>query len=397
MEKPAIEGGSPIRRKFLLPFKPCIGTEEIKEVVDTLKSGWLTTGPKTKKFEEELKNYIGCKNIIALSSCTAALHLALAALGIGDGEEVITTPFTFVSTVNVILHQKARPVFVDIDRNNYCIDADKIEKAITKKTRAIMPVHYAGRPCDMDKISKIAKKHKLAVIEDAAHAIGSEYKNRKIGTISDFTAFSFYAAKNLATAEGGALCVKNDKLAEKARILSLHGMSRDAWKRYSAGGSWHYEVIFPGYKYNMSDMQASLGIHQLRKLDGFINKKEKIAGLYNQVFERMPQIIFPKPGKNIKHSWYLYPILINDKLLKIDRNKFIEALKAENIGTSVHFIPVHLHPYYRDKFNFKKGDFPNAEYVFDRIISLPIYSAMSFNDVKDVILAIKKIINYYKK
>lgn len=336
-----------MRKDFLLPFKPKIGKEEIAEVVDTLKSGWLTTGPKTKKFEEELKKYIGCKNIIALSSCTAALHLALATLGIKEGDEVITTPFTFVSTVNVILHQGAKPVFVDIGREDYCIDADKIEKAITKKTKAIMPVHYAGRPCQMDKISKIAKKHKLAVIEDAAHAIGSEYKNRKIGTMSDFTAFSFYAAKNLATAEGGALCVKNDKLAKIARILSLHGMSKDAWKRYSSDGSWYYEVVFPGYKYNMTDIQASLGLHQLKKLDGFISKKEKIAKLYEEAFKNMPQIVLPKPELSIKHSWYLYPILINDKFLKINRNKFIEALKAENIGTSVHFIPVHMPPIIR--------------------------------------------------
>jgi dTDP-4-amino-4,6-dideoxygalactose transaminase len=321
--------------------------------------------------------------------------LALVAAGVRQGDEVITTPFTFVSTVNVILHQGAKPVFADIDRETYNIDPSKIEQVITKKTKAIVAVHFAGQPCDMDEISKIAKKYNLILIEDAAHAFGSEYKEKKIGTISDFTCFSFYAAKNLTTAEGGMIVAKSDKMAEKIKILSLHGMSRDAWKRYLAGGSWYYEVIYPGYKYNMPDILASLGIHQLRKIEKFISKKEKIADIYKKELGFLGEIIIPKVKDKVRHSWYLYPILINQEFLKIKRDKFIEALKAENIGASVHFIPVHLHPFYKKKFGFKKGDFPNSEYVYNRIVSLPIHSAMSFNDAKDVVRAVKKIINYY--
>lgn len=392
---PALEGGKPVRVKYLLPFAPSIGKDEIDEVVDTLKSGWLTTGPKTKKFEEMAKKYLDCKNSIALSSCTAALHLALVVANIGSGDEVITTPFTFIATANVILHQGAKPIFVDIEKETYNIDPLKIERAITKKTKAIIPVHFAGHPCAMDKIIKIAKRHKLSVIEDAAHAFGAEYKGKKIGTASDFVAFSFYAAKNITTAEGGLLCIKNKKNAYKARIISLHGMNKDAWKRYARGGSWYYEVIYPGYKYNLSDLQASLGLHQLRKIDDFIGRKERIVQIYNRAFGKIPELRIPKVKKNIRHTWYLYPILINKELLKIDRAKFIQALKAENIGSSVHFIPVHFHPYYKNAFGFQKGDFPNAEYVYERLISLPIHSTMSMEDAHDVVAAIKKIVFYY--
>lgn len=397
MLRPAVVGGKPTRKNFLLPFKPAIGKEEIKEVVDTLKSGWITTGPKVKRFEEMLKNYIGCKNVIALSSCTHALHLSLVASKIGPGDEVITTPFTFCSTANVILHQGAKPVFADIKLDTLNIDLKEIEKKISKKTKAIIPVHYAGQPCEMDEILKIAKKYNLTVIEDAAHAIGSRYRGRMIGTIGDFTCFSFYAAKNLTTAEGGAVCLENDELAEKIKILSLHGINKDAWKRYSAAGSWYYEVSYPGYKDNMTDIQASLGIHQLRKLERFFQKKEKIVNFYQKSFKSVPEIILPKILKEVRHTFYLFPVLINIDLLKINRAQFIEALKAENIGVSVHFIPVHLHPYYKKTFGFKKGDFPNTEYVYEKIISLPIHSTMELGDAKDVVLAVSKIINYYKK
>lgn len=397
MLKPAIIGGKPVRKNFLPPFRPNLGKEEIKEVIDTLKSDWITTGPKVNKFEEAIKKYIGCRETVAVNSCTEGLHLCLVAAGIKEGDEVITTPLTFVSTANVILHQGAKPVFVDIKKDTYNIDPSKIEKAITKRTKAIIPIHYGGQPCEVDKILKIAKKYNLVVIEDAAHAIGAEYKGKKIGTFGDFTVFSFYAAKNMTTAEGGMICLSDRKLAEKLKILSLHGISRDAWKRYSAKGSWYYEVLYPGYKCNMTDIQASLGIHQLRKLEKFINKKEKIAKIYRENFQKIPEITTPEVKNNVRTTWYLYPILINKDLLKIDRGQFIEALKAENIGTSVHFIPVHFHHYYKKKFNFKKGDFPNTEYVYERLISLPIHSAMSFKDVKDVIIAVKKIVNYYKK
>ncbi len=377
-----------MRKDFLLPFKPNIGEEEIAEVVDTLKSGWITTGPKVQKFEEDFKAYIGCKNAIAVSSCTDGLELCLAVLGIGEGDEVITTPLTFCSTANVIVHRGAKPVFADIKEDTLDIDPRKIEEKVTNKTKAIIPVHYAGQSCDLDEILDIAKRYNLKVIEDAAHAVGSEYRGKKIGKESDFAVFSFYAAKNITTGEGGMICTNNDEYAEKLKILRLHGISKDAWKRYSKEGSWFYEVLEAGYKCNLTDIQASLGIHQLRKLDNFIKLKQEIADFYSQAFKNIPQIIIPKVKENIKHSWYLYPIIVKE----FDRSLFIEKLKAENIGTSVHFIPVHLHPYYRDKFGFKRGDFPVAERVFDGLVSLPIHNCMTMDDAKDVVDAVNKIL-----
>jgi len=396
MEKPAIIGGRPVRKNFLLPFKPAIGKEEMNAVLNVLRSGWITTGPRVHEFEEQAKAYLGSKQAIALSSCTAALHLALVVAGVGQGDEVITTPFTFISTVNVIVHQKATPVLVDIERDYYTIDPKKIERAITKKTKAIIAVHYAGQPAALAEIKKIAKKYKLFLIEDAAHAMGTEYQGEKIGKQSDAACFSFYAAKNLAMAEGGLLVFKNPALAKKARLYSLHGMSRDAWKRYSASGSWYYEVLVPGFKYNLTDIQAAMGLEQLKKLEGFFERKRAIAKLYNEAFGAIPELSIPKVRASSTHTYYLYPLLLNTKKLAINRDKFIDALKAENIGTSVHFIPVHLHPYYQKTFDFKKGDFPVTEWVFDRILSLPIHAAMTMNDANDVVRAVQKIIHYYK-
>jgi len=397
LEKPAIIGGKKVRESQLSPFPYSFGKEEINEVVDTLKSGWITTGPKTHKFEEMVRNYVGCNYTVALNSCTAGLHLSLIASGVGKGDEVITTPFTFAATANVIMHVGAKPVFVDIQKDTFNIDPLLIEKAITKKTKVIIPVHYGGHPCDMDEILKIAKKHNLIVIEDAAHAIGAKYKGKNIGTISDYTSFSFYATKNITTAEGGMVCLKDKSAEEKMRMMSLHGMSRDAWKRYSKKGYWYYEVKYAGFKYNMTDIQASMGTHQLKKLDKFINKREKISQFYNKSFKNLPEIRVPVVRKYVKHARHLYSIMLDLDKLKIDRGQFFKALDAENIGTSVHFIPVHLHPYYRDKFNFKRGDYPNSEYVFDRIISLPLHPAMTKKDKEDVVMAVKKIILYYRK
>ena len=394
---PAIEGGKVTRNNFLPFARPLIEQEDIEEVVDTLNSDWLTTGPKTHLFEEEFAKYIGCKYAVAVNSCTAALHISLAALGIGKGDEVITTPYTFISTVNVIVQQGAIPVFVDIKPDTFNINPDKIGEKINDKTKAIMPVHFAGQPCEMEKIMKIAKDNNLMVIEDAAHAISAEYEGRKIGTIGDATSFSFYPTKNMTTGEGGMVTTNDEELANKFKIWSLHGISKDAWKRYSAEGSWYYEVVCPGYKYNMTDIQASLGLHQLKKLNNFQRKREGIVKAYNEAFKDMKEITIPFIKNNIKHAWHLYVIKIVSEKLKINRNQFIEALKAENIGTSVHFIPAHLQPYYRDTFGFKKGDFPNAEYAFERAISLPLFPKMSDKDVKDVINSVKKIVEYYKK
>ena len=396
MLKPAIINGKPVRDSYLPPFKHSIGEDEINEVVDTLKSDWITTGPKTFKFEDLFSKKVNSKYAIAVNSCTAAMHLAIIALGIKNGDEVITTPYTFAATAEVITNANAKPVFVDVEKDTYNIDPTKIEEKITDKTKAIIVVHYAGHACEMDKIMDIARKFDLYVIEDAAHAIGSKYKDKMIGSVADITCFSFYATKNITTAEGGMITTNDGDLADKMRMLSLHGISKDAWKRYSSEGSWYYEILYSGYKYNMSDLQASIGIHQLKKLDQMQERREEIVDKYNKSFNKLPQITTPTVKSYTKHAWHLYPIQINEELLTINRNKFIEALKAENIGTSVHFIPLHLHPYYKEKFDFKSSDFPNAFSLYNNEISLPIYPKMEDKDVEDVIFAVEKIIDYYK-
>lgn len=381
-----------------LPFAlPSISKMEIKEVVDTLESGWITLGPKTKKFEEQFRNFIGCKHAIAVSSCTAGLHLSLVAANIRAGDEVITTPFTFAATSHVIIHVGAKPVFADIDPNTFNIDIEKMEAAITPKTKAIIPVHIAGQPCKMDELMALAQKHKLLVFDDAAHALAATYEDRQIGNIGDASSFSFYATKNLTTGEGGMITTNNDEFAEKYRLLSLHGISKDAWKRYSAEGSWYYDVIYPGYKYNMSDIQASMGIWQLRRLHQFQQKRKEIARLYNEKFQEIPEIMTPFESPGTEHAWHLYIIRLNLEKLDIDRNRFIEEMRLNNIGTSVHFIPHHLHSYYQKNLGYKTGDFPVAEQVFERVVSLPLYPKMSFNDVERVTSVVSKIIKKYRK
>ena len=376
-------------KKNYLPYcQPSIGKEEIKEVVDTLKSGWLTMGPRAIKFEEMIARYTKAKYAVVLNSCTAALHLSLIALGIGKGDEVITTPFTFASTGNVIIQVGAKPVFVDIERKTFNIDPKEIEKAITSKTKAIMPVHYAGQACDMTAIMKIAKKYHLFVIEDAAHMIGAEYKGKKIGTFGDTTCFSFYATKNMTTGEGGAVTTNDKTLAEKIMVLRLHGISKDAWKRYDKKGSWYYEIEECGWKYNITDIQAALGIHQIKKLDKFNKIRRKYAQIYNRELSGIKGIITPYEKPNVKHVYYLYPILLEN----YNRDEFIEKMAQNGIGCSVHFIPLHLHPFYQ-KLGYKKGDFPNAEWVYEREVSLPLYPKMKKKDIKLVVDSIKKIIN----
>jgi len=396
-ERPAMEGGKPVRKKFLVFGAPDIKDDEIKEVVKTLKSSWIGTGPKTHKFEEEFKKYIGTKHAVALNSCTAGLHLALVVLGVKAGDEVITTPLTFASTANVIVHQGARPVFVDVEKDTMNIDPSKIEGKITSKTKAIIPVHIAGRPCRMDEIMRIARERGLAVIEDAAHAIESVYKGKKIGAIGDIAAFSFYVTKNLVTAEGGMVTTDNDEWAEKIRVMSLHGISKDAWKRYSAEGYQHYDTLYPGYKYNMTDIQASMGLHQLKRINKNLKVRKRIWKKYNAAFKDIPEIITPIEEQNITHARHLYTILIRPERLKIDRNHVMEALRRENIGSGIHFISLNLHSYYMNAFGYKRGDFPNAEFISDRTISIPLSSRLTEKDTDDVIEAVKKIIGYYKK
>jgi len=384
-------------KKFISFYKPWITNEEIKEVEKVIRSGWLTMGPKVLEFEEKFRKYIGAKYAIAVNSCTAGLFLSLVSLGIGKDHEVITTVFSFASTANTIVHTGAKPVFVDISRDTFNIDPSAIEKVINKRTKAIVVVHYGGRPCQMDKILKIARKYHLKVIEDCAHAPGAEYKNKKVGTFGDTASFSFYATKNLTTGEGGMITTNNKKLADRLRILRLHGISKDAWKRYSKGGEWYYEIIEAGFKYNMTDIQAALGLVQLKKLDYLNEIRRRQARYLMENLKNVPEIQLPIIGGRVKNVWHLFPILIRPERMSIDRDKFIKELNRYNIGTSVHFIPFHLHPFYRKRFGYKKGDFPNAEYVYNRIISLPFYPKMRREDYDYVVRAIKSIIKKYKK
>ncbi len=395
-------------RSSVLPFcLPAIGEEEIAEVVDSLRSGWVTTGPKTKRFEDEFRAYVGSKHAIAVNSCTAGLHIALTALGIGPGDEVIVPTLTFCSTANVVVHLGGRPVLVDVGKD-FNVLPGCIEKAITPRTKAIMPVHYGGQACDLEAIYQIAARHKLAVVEDAAHAVGASYHGHKIGSdalppstlpsplsasgLRQATAFSFYATKNMTTGEGGMITTADDELAERMRLLTLHGMSKDAWKRYTTAGSWYYEVVVPGYKNNMTDIQASLGIHQLRKLDGFIETRRRYTRLYDAAFANVPEIEIPLTHSDRNHIYHLYVIRLCLERLKIDRAQFIERLRTLNIGSSVHFIPVHLHPYYREAFSYKQGDLPNAEHLYDQMLSLPLFPKMAEGDVQDVIQAVTTIV-----
>jgi len=396
LDIPVEHGGEPIRASFL-PFSlPLLGEEEEKEVVDTLRSGWITTGPKAKRFEQMLAEYVGTRHVVALNSCTGALHLSLVALGVGPGDEVITSPVTWPSTANVIVHTGATPVFADVDPRTLNIDPRNIEEKITERTKAIIPVHMAGLPCDMDAISAIALKHDLHVVEDAAHALGAQYKGQKIGTISDLTCYSFYPIKNITTIEGGAVATDNDQWAENVRINSLHGVSKDAWKRYSASGVEHWEVLSPGFKYNMTDVQAAVGIHQIPKLDGFIRRRAEISRMYDLAFAETPEIETPQSCEDVLHARHLYIILIDLKSLCIDRDEFMIALRQENIGTGIHFRSLHIQPYYRQRYAYQPDDLPNAACLSDRILSLPLYPAMTDRDARTVIDAVRKTIKYYR-
>ncbi len=384
-----------MRDKFLPFSPPLIGEEEISEVIDTLKSDWITTGPKVKRFESEFSAYVGSQASLATASATDAMLVGLAALGIGEGDEVITTPMTFCSTAHVIEHLGAKPVFADVLKDTLTIDPLKIEQKITSKTKAILPVHIYGHPCDMDPILELAKNYDLFVLEDAAHAFTATYKGKKIGTLGDLTAFSFYATKNITTAEGGMLTGSLD-LIDEARLWSLHGMSRDSWTRYAEEGSWYYEVIRPGYKCNMTDIQAAIGIHQLKKVDAFQQVRRKIAETYTAAFADLEEIEPPTEREDVNSAWHLYAIRLNLDSLKVDRSQFIEELKKRNIGSSVHFIPLHTQPYYRDKYHYAPEDYPVAYTEYQRLISLPINLRLTEEDLADVIEAVRDVIEIYR-
>ena len=396
-ELPAMEGGAPVCNEYLVFGAPLLEEEEIQAVVDTLRSGWISTGERSVLFAKKFREYVNCQYSIATNSCTSALHLALAACGIGPGDEVITTPMTFAATVNVIVHLGAKPVFADIQPDWFNIDPLEIEKNITPKTKAIVPVHFAGLSCNMDEIMSIAKRYNLFVIEDAAHAVGAEYKGKKIGGIGDFTCFSFYVTKNITTAEGGMVTTNHAEKAAMIQKMSLHGLDLDAWQRYSHRGFKHYEIVYPGYKYNMTDIAAAIGLEQLKKIGRFIEIRSEYAEYYERELGNCNEILVPKYHKNGRHAWHLYPILVKPQALRINRDQLIEALHCEKIGCGIHYRAIHFQKYYRETLSYKRGSFPNAEFVSDNVISLPLSPKMSREDVFDTIKAVQKIVKYYKR
>jgi perosamine synthetase len=379
-------------RKFLPYALPDLDNLELAEMKQALESGWVTTGPKTRQLEADFAAAVGAKHGIAVNSCTAALHLALEAVGVKSGDEVITTPFTFAATAEVIRYFNARPVFVDIDVNSLNLRPDLIKQAITPKTKAIIPVHIAGLSADMAPIIAIAAEHGIRVVEDAAHAFPSGYDGQLVGSMSDLTCFSFYATKTMTTGEGGMICTNNDTYAGRCKIMSLHGISNDAWKRYTAEGSWYYEIVAPGYKYNMTDVAAAMGLVQLRKADRMWRRRKEIAGRYNEAFAQLPELQIPHDDPRHQHAWQLYTLRLHLDKLAIDRSEFVEELKQRNIGASVHFIPLHIHPYYKDLYGYNPMDFPVAYMEYLREVSLPLYSKMTDQDVQDVIDAVVDIV-----
>jgi dTDP-4-amino-4,6-dideoxygalactose transaminase len=385
-----------------IPFAlPDIGDEEIDEVADSMRTGWITTGPKVKRFEEEFKEYVGAKYAIAVNSATAGLHLSLEALGVGEGDEVITTTYTFTATAEVIKYLNARAVLVDVDERSINIDVEKIKSAITPRTKAIIPVHIAGLPCNMGEIHALANRHNISVVEDAAHAFPAYYCGKIVGSLgSNATVFSFYATKTITTGEGGMIVTDDENIAKRCNVMRLHGIDREVFNRYrSKKAAWSYEVIAPGYKYNMTDIAAAIGIHQLKKADRFRKRRAKIASMYDAFlgkyedllslpYCKMPEVI--KDELNTNHAWHLYVLSVNPKFMH--RDEFIDRMSSLGIGTSVHFIPLHRHPYWKQALGFGDGDFPFADKVYSSAVSLPIYSKMTDDDVECVLSAIKKIV-----
>ncbi|MGQ0811190.1 MAG: DegT/DnrJ/EryC1/StrS family aminotransferase [Nitrospiraceae bacterium] len=377
-----------MRDTYLVFGSPQIESAEIEEVIATLRSGWIGTGPKAGLFEQRFQDYVKAPHAVALNSCTAALHLSMVVAGVGSEDEIITSSLTFAATGNAILHAGARPVFVDVDPTTGNIDPRLVAQAVTRRTRALLPVHYAGRPCDLDPLREMARRHHLVLIEDASHCIEGWYKGRKIGSIGDLTCFSFYASKNLTTAEGGMVTTNNPEYAGKVRSYSLHGLSTDAWKRFSDGGYKHYEVMFPGYKYNMTDIQASLGLHQLGRLSANLARRESIWAQYDKAFAELP-IQIPAPAEqDTVHARHLYTILIDEEKTGLSRDAFMHALHQRKVGTGVHYVPLHLHSYYRQRFGFRVGDFPHAERIGRCTVSLPLSPKLTQEDIHDVIEAV---------
>lgn len=395
---PVSAGGKPFRDKYIIFGSPIIEKPEIDDVVDSLTTGWLGTGPKVMRFEEAFKEYVEAKYAVAVNSCTAALHLALLVIDLPTDAEVITTPLTFTATAASIIHAGANPIFVDVDQTSMNITTEFIEPAITEKTKAIIPVHFAGRPCNMKNITELSGRYGLRIIEDAAHAIEAVSQGKKIGSIGDLTCFSFYVTKNIVTGEGGMVTTNNEEYAEKIKVMALHGMTKDAWHRFTDQGFKHYQVICAGFKYNMTDIQAAIGYNQLNRIEQYASRRKKIWNYYNDEFKELP-VIMPSDTElaGDRHARHLYTLLLKIEDLRINRDQFMEALHKENIGTGVHYIALHLHPYYAERYKLKRGMFPNAEYISDRTVSIPLSAKLNDTDVEDIVEAVSRILNYYAK
>jgi dTDP-4-amino-4,6-dideoxygalactose transaminase len=393
----ASRGGTPVRATFLPFARPLIGEREKQLVLEALESGWITTGPKSQEFARRIAALGGARHGVAVNSATGALHLALVALGVGAGDEVVTSTYTFAACVNVIEHVGARPVLVDVEPDTLCLDPRAVERALTARTRAVMAVDYAGHPADIDALHSLCRPRALPLIEDAAHALGAAIGGRPVGSLADVTAFSFYATKNLTTGEGGAAVTDDEELAARMELLSLHGMNRDAWRRYSDTGSWYYELTAPGFKYNLSDVLAAIGLGQLERFEAMQERRRAIVRRYDEAFAALPEMATPRVRPGVRHAWHLYPVALGLERLTCDRARFIAELRAENIGTSVHFIPIHLHPYFRERLGVGPGDFPVADEAYRRAVSLPLFPGMSDGDVEDVIAAVGKVVAHHRR
>jgi len=389
----ASQGGTPVRAEFLPLSVPDLGPAERARVLEALESGWITTGPRAFELARRIADRVGAAHGVAVNSATGALHLALEAMGVGPGDEVLTTPYTFVASVNVIEHVRATPVLVDVEPDTLCLDPRRVAEALTPRTRVVLGVDYAGHPCDYDALRALTRERDVRLLDDAAHSLGAASNGRPVGSsaLADATAFSFYATKNLTTGEGGAVVTDDAGLAARISRLSLHGMDRDAWKRYGAGGSWFYEVTAPGWKYNLSDLLAAIGLAQLDRFDEMQRRREALVARYAAGFAGVPEVRVPGVRPGVTHAWHLYPIALELERLRIDRARFIEELRAENIGTSVHFIPIHYHPHFRERLRLGPGAFPVAEDAYRRAITLPLFPGMTDADVDDVVTAVRRI------
>ena len=392
----AVDGGTPVRNTLLSYGRQSIGDDDIQAVVEVLRSDWLTTGPKVAEFEEAFADRVGARYAVSFSSGTAALHGAAFAAGLKPGDEAITTPLTFAATANCVLYQGAAPVFADVCADTLNLDPENVAEGITPRTRAILPVDYAGHPADLDAILNLAARDGLIVIEDACHALGAEYRQRRTGSIADMTVFSFHPVKHLTTGEGGMVTTDRADYAEKLRQFRNHGISSDARQRQSEG-QWHYEMVALGFNYRLTDIACALGLSQLKKLDANLLRRREIAARYATAFRDLREITLPAVRFDVNPAWHLFPIRLNLKRLNANRREIFRALRAENIGVNVHYIPVHCHPYYRDRFGYRGGEYPVAEDAYERLISLPMFHAMSDEDVQDVIQAVGKVAAHFRK